>query len=81
MSNDIENQIPEPDPAWDYYPLWHSLQHIKAKIDAALKVMGASEEANSGLDQEIKNLLEPASDMFIQIIERELNVEYEDEDE
>lgn len=65
-----ENNIPDPDPAWDYYIVWHSLHHIKAKIDAALKIIGKSEDAKPEIDALIKNLLAPASDKFIEIVEQ-----------
>ncbi|MBC1242199.1 hypothetical protein [Nostoc sp. 2RC] len=66
----IENlsDIPQPDPEWDYYPLWHSLQHIKAKIDAALKVMNKQEYANSVTDVEMREILDLASDKLIEIV-------------
>jgi hypothetical protein len=62
------NNIPQPDPSWDYYILWHSLHHIKAKIDAALGIMMREEYANTGIDIEIKNHLDPASEKLIDII-------------
>ncbi|MEH1897649.1 MAG: hypothetical protein V7K94_20560 [Nostoc sp.] len=68
-----------PDPSWDYYVLWHSLNHVKAKINAALRIMADNEDSDPNLDKQIKDLLEPASDVFIQIIDVALNVEDEDE--
>ncbi|MBW4673448.1 MAG: hypothetical protein KME52_05335 [Desmonostoc geniculatum HA4340-LM1] len=47
MNNENLSDIPQPDPAWDYYPLWHSLHHIKAKIDASLKIMSDDESSTS----------------------------------
>lgn len=62
--------IPDPDPAWDYYIVWHSLHHIKAKIDAALKIIGKSEDAKPEIDALIKNLLVPTSLRFLEIVEQ-----------
>jgi len=70
MSDQENLNIPEPDPSWDYYVLWHSLHHIKAKIDAALKIIGNSEDARPEIGYLIRNLLEPASDKFTTIVEQ-----------
>ncbi len=80
MNDQNLSDIPQPDPAWDYYPLWHSLNHIKAKINVALKIMADNEYSNPAVDEQLKDLLKPASDMFIEITERDLNVEYQDEE-
>ncbi len=58
----------QPDPAWDYYPLWHSLHHIKAKIDAALKIMNKQEYVNPVTDIEMREILDLASDKLIEIV-------------
>lgn len=62
----------QPDPAWDYYTLWHDLIHIKAKVDQALNVMKHFEEATTECDENIREIIEPASDSLIAIIENEL---------
>lgn len=62
--------IPQPDPAWDYYIIWHSLHHIKAKIDVALKIMKDCEYASSDSDDDIKDELAAASDKLTEIIEQ-----------
>ncbi len=64
----VENEVPHPDPAWDYYPLWHSLHHIKAKIDSALNFMIQEEYANPGTDEELRKILDSASDKLIEIV-------------
>ncbi len=69
MSLNNENlDIPQPDPAWDYYPLWHSLHHIKAKIDVALKLMSEVEITNLALDKQLREMLDSASDKLIEIV-------------
>jgi hypothetical protein len=73
-------EIPQPDPSWDYYVLWHSLHHIKAKIEDALKILGVEENAKLTLEREIKKLLDPASDKFIAILEQLPYVDDEDDD-
>ncbi|MEH2000570.1 MAG: hypothetical protein V7L00_17795 [Nostoc sp.] len=64
----INNEIPSPDPAWDYYVPWHQCQHTKAKIDEALKLMGDGESATPELDKIIHDLLDIASSQLIDII-------------
>lgn len=59
MNNEILKDIPQPDPAWDYYIIWHSLLAHKAKIDIALKTIKDAENATDELDEEIYDLLEP----------------------
>lgn len=65
----MTNNQTTPDASWDYYVTWHSCQYIKAKVDAALKIMNDSENATPELDEEIQNLLIPASDRLILIVE------------
>jgi hypothetical protein len=68
--NNLEqnSEITHPDPAWDYYPLWHSLHHIKAKIDTALKIMKQQEYVNTVTDIEMREILDLASDKLIEIV-------------
>ena len=40
-----------PDPAWDYYLLWHSLHRAKAQIDQALTHLKELEVANDDADR------------------------------
>ncbi|MCC5606658.1 hypothetical protein LC612_07620 [Nostoc sp. CHAB 5834] len=68
MNNEEKLDISHPDPAWDYYILWYSLHHIKAKIDEALQIMNHIEKANPGIDQEIRESLVPASNKLIEIV-------------
>ncbi|OUL28799.1 hypothetical protein [Nostoc sp. 106C] len=68
-NSEIEN-IPQPDPAWDYYILWHSLHHIKAKINAALKLIANNEDADSEIDEQIRILLNPTSEKLTEIVEQ-----------
>ncbi|MEH2115380.1 hypothetical protein [Nostoc sp.] len=68
MSNKEDLNIPQPDPAWDYYILWHSLHHIKAKVDETLQIMNHIEKATPEIDQEIRQTLVPASNKLIEII-------------
>ncbi len=69
MTLDNENlDIVQPDPEWDYYPLWHSLRHIKAKIDVALNLIKIQEYASEDIDHDLRNLLEPTSNKLIEIV-------------
>ncbi len=77
MSDEITGNIPQPDPAWDYYPLWHSLHHIKARIDSALKIMSETENANEKTDNQLRKMLDLTSDKLIEIVQQ--FPEYEEE--
>jgi predicted nuclease with TOPRIM domain len=72
--------IPQPDPSWDYYLAWHSLQFVKSKIENALVVMTNQEFGTFSCDTEIKELLEPARDKLTEIIDEELNFVEDDEE-
>lgn len=83
MSNEnleTTNNTWQPDPAWDYYTLWHNLIHIKAKIDQALKEIKNVKEFDSGVNEVIQDILQPASSSLIQIIDIELAL-VDDDDE
>ncbi len=66
----MNNNIPEPDPSWDYYISWHSLQHVQAKISEALKVMRDAEITNVGVDRQLREILDLASDKLIEVIQK-----------
>jgi len=67
--NNENLDTPIGDPAWDYYVIWHSCQHVKAKIDVALKIMRDSENATPDLDEELHQALDLASDRLIDIVQ------------
>lgn len=69
MNNKNLLDSPQPDPAWDYYILWHSLHHIKAKIDAALKLMCDKEYSTNSIDIQIRELLDQGSNKLIEIVD------------
>ncbi len=63
--NNEDLDIPQPDPDWDYYILWHKLFKAKYKLEKLLKYVAQIESANTDSDQnvnedlvEIINLLE-----------------------
>ncbi|MEH2459147.1 hypothetical protein [Nostoc sp.] len=68
MNNEENLNIPQPAPAWDYYIIWHSCQHIKARIDEALKIMNGIEIASNEVDKELHDLLDLASDKLVEVI-------------
>lgn len=70
----------QPDPAWDYYTLWHDLIHIKAKIDQALNEIKNVEEFDSAVNEVIQDILQPASSSLIQIIDIELAIVVDDDE-
>jgi hypothetical protein len=73
--NNENLDIANPDPAWDYYPLWHSLQHVKAKIDAALKLINQSDYLDPEVDKQARQILDLASDKLIEIVNQFLDEE------
>jgi hypothetical protein len=75
--NNENLDIAHPDPAWDYYPLWHSLHHIKAKIDAALKLINQSETLDPKVDKQAREILDLASDKLIEVVHQ---LEHDDEE-
>ncbi|MBH8565000.1 hypothetical protein I8748_22920 [Nostoc sp. CENA67] len=82
MSNsERTNNTWQPDPAWDYYILWHSLHHIKAKIDGALGNIKDEEYAALHVDLDIRKILEPASELLIEIVDSLPEKEEEDDEE
>lgn len=74
---DIET-TPQPDPAWDYYEIWQSLQQIKSKIDAGLAFISGEEQADNDSDQKLREILEPVLEQLEGIIENDLT-EYSDD--
>ncbi|MBU7587261.1 MAG: hypothetical protein KAF91_31180 [Nostoc sp. TH1S01] len=63
------NNTWQPDPAWDYYTLWHELIHAKAKIDQVLNRMKEIEDATDNTDDEIREILEPSREILNKINE------------
>ncbi len=65
MNNENLSNIPQPDPAWDYYIIWHKLFQTKFKLEKLMKYVAEIEEAdidsNNNVNEdlaEIINLLE-----------------------
>ncbi|MDZ8083419.1 MAG: hypothetical protein RMX65_022805 [Nostoc sp. DedQUE01] len=66
------DNLPQPDPAWDYYGIWEALHNIKNKIDTALKFIAGEELADDSTDEKLLKILEPASDELVTLIHNEL---------
>ncbi|MEH2087801.1 hypothetical protein [Nostoc sp.] len=49
------NDIPQPDPAWDYYITWHKLFKAKSHLDKLIKYVGQFEEGESAIDEQIES--------------------------
>jgi len=80
MSEENSN-IPQPDPAWDYYEIWQSLHTIKDRIDAGIKLLSGEELADDTTDEKLKQILEPALEQLEEVIENHLTINYLDDDE
>ncbi|MEH2307804.1 hypothetical protein [Nostoc sp.] len=54
MSNEnITNNIPQPDPGWDYYLTYHRLLKAKAQLDQLINCIRELELATTESDQSI----------------------------
>lgn len=63
------NNTWQPDPAWDYYTLWHELIHAQAKIDQVLNRMKEIEDATDNTNDEIRESLQPSREILNKINE------------
>ncbi|MFN6450182.1 MAG: hypothetical protein RMX59_033260 [Nostoc sp. DedSLP05] len=54
MSNQNLSDIPQPDPAWDYYITWHKLYRAKHRLDKLLNYLAGIEQTNIDTDEEIE---------------------------
>ncbi|BAY22351.1 hypothetical protein NIES2100_21140 [Calothrix sp. NIES-2100] len=70
----------QPDPAWDYYLAWHSLQYVKSKIEQCLTLMSKQNFGSASADEEMIALLESARNKTGEIITSEL-IFTDDDDE
>ncbi|MDZ8089038.1 MAG: hypothetical protein RMY16_26330 [Nostoc sp. DedQUE12b] len=56
----MNNNIPEPDPTWDYYIEWHKLIKAKAQLDKLIefisKVENATEETQKILVKHLHSI-------------------------
>ncbi|MBD2202736.1 hypothetical protein H6G33_17815 [Calothrix sp. FACHB-1219] len=77
MTN-LEN-IPQPDPSWDYYQIWNSLLAIKSQMDRGLNLIAKVEKADSQIDEKLREILEPALNELEQIMEEDLSDYYSEE--
>ncbi len=78
MSDFFDNK-PHPDPEWDYYEIWQALQDVKNKIDAGLKFISGEDLADNTTDEKLIEILEPAQEKLLEIIEEHLT-NYSDDD-
>lgn len=46
-----------PDPSWDYYELWHTLQLIKSDLDFSIKLLSETEENNEYVSETVNSSL------------------------
>jgi hypothetical protein len=76
---EILNNIPQPDPAWDYYEVWQSLHIAQFKIKNGLQLVLSQEAANHDTDQKLKEILESIVDRLEEIIENDLTGYADDE--
>ncbi|MEH1817311.1 MAG: hypothetical protein V7L09_33610 [Nostoc sp.] len=53
----IMNEIPQPDPSWDYYLTYHRLLKAKHEMDKLIHFVSNLESATAGLDESINEYL------------------------
>ncbi|MBN3905132.1 MAG: hypothetical protein HWQ35_00640 [Nostoc sp. NMS1] len=51
MNNQILEDIPQPDPAWDYYLTYHTLLKAKSRLDKLINEISEFEEASVTQDE------------------------------
>jgi len=56
--------IPEPDPAWDYYIEWHKLAQAKAKLENLMAYLAEQEDATEETDEISRNDLQKILDLL-----------------
>lgn len=79
-SENLENNnIPQPDPNWDYYEVWQLLQIAQFKIQTGIKLLLGQEQANNETDQTVKETLETALENLEQVIDNHLTSYTDDE--
>ncbi|MBN3897357.1 MAG: hypothetical protein HWQ41_19375 [Nostoc sp. NOS(2021)] len=66
--DDLDLLNGSPDPAWDYYVLWHRIQQIKAQLDRALIWISQVENQNTATDKETAVLLRKPWDRLDEIL-------------
>ncbi|WP_193196394.1 hypothetical protein [Nostoc sp. MG11] len=62
----MTDNIPERDPAWDYYITWHNCQYAKALIDKALSIVTSKEFPSAELYQKSQELIRDAEGILHQ---------------
>ncbi len=52
-------EIPQPDPDWDYYETWQLLHHMKSVAEAGIALIADKKNADSETDAKLNQLIEP----------------------
>jgi hypothetical protein len=73
------NNIPDPDPNWDYYEIWKLLHIAQFKIQTSMKLLLSQEQANNDTDQKVKETLETALQNLELVIDKHLTGYTDDE--
>ena len=47
----MTDNIPHPDPAWDYYIEWHKLMRAKAQLDKLIEFISKVENATEDIQE------------------------------
>ncbi|OYD93119.1 hypothetical protein CDG76_20720 [Nostoc sp. 'Peltigera membranacea cyanobiont' 210A] len=61
----MTDNIPHPDPAWDYYIEWHKLIRAKAQLDKLIEFMSKVENAT----EDTQEILQQDASIIISTLE------------
>jgi hypothetical protein len=76
MNNEISEDIPQPDPAWDYYLTYHRLLKAKAQLNQLINDIRELESSSGESDQSIN---EDLSDLAVFLQDTQILIEPPDE--
>lgn len=60
-SENLNLNIPQPDPNWEYYELWQLAHKLKAGIEGTIKYMAVIESADGSTDANLRKQFESLS--------------------
>ena len=60
--NDISNNIPQPDPGWDYYIEWHKLLRAKSQLEKLIEYLSKVKDATEDTQEILQKDLQAITD-------------------
>lgn len=68
-SENLNLNIPQPDPEWEYYGLWQDVHTAKADLDKAIKYIAVIEQPDDSTDACIAQMLNGVADLLRNCVE------------